>query len=74
MNHSANGTFALRDGRWKAIFCTGSGGREKPKGKPFDGTRLFDMEADPGETTDVAAGNPEVVARLTAQLEALRGE
>jgi arylsulfatase A len=74
VNHSANGTFALRDGRWKAIFCTGSGGREKPKGKPFDGTRLFDMEADPGETTDVAAGNPEVVARLTAQLEALRGE
>jgi len=74
VHHSANGTFALRDGGWKAIFSTGSGGREKPKGKPFDGTRLFDMQADPGETTDVAAQHPEVVARMTATLDALRGE
>jgi arylsulfatase A-like enzyme len=72
VHHSINGTFALRMGRWKAIFSTGSGGREKPKGKPFDGTRLFDMHADRGETTDVAAQHPQVVARMTAALESLR--
>ena len=74
VHHSVNGTFALREGRWKAIFCTGSGGREKPKGRPFDGTRLFDMEADPGEMTDVAGAHPDVVARMTSQLDALRGQ
>ena len=33
---------------------------------------LFDLEADLGETTDVAASQPELVARLTAALERLR--
>lgn len=73
VHHSINGTFALRDGRWKAIFSSGSGGREKPQGRPFDGTRLFDLEADPGETTDLAAEHPELVERLTARLAELRG-
>jgi arylsulfatase A-like enzyme len=73
VHHSANGTFALRDGKWKAVFSTGSGGREKPAGKPFSTPyRLFDMEADPRETTDVAADHPEVLQRLTARLEAIR--
>lgn len=74
VHHSGNGTFALREGRWKAIFSTGSGGREQPRGKPFDGTRLFDLEADPGETTDLASEHPEVVRRMTEELERLRGD
>lgn len=74
VHHSVNGTFALRDGRWKAVFSSGSGGREKPQGKPFDGVRLFDLEVDPAESTDVAAGHPEVVARLTDRLTEIRGE
>ncbi|QEG39683.1 sulfatase family protein [Roseimaritima ulvae] len=35
---------------------------------------LYDLKADPGETTDVAAQYPEVVARLTAAGEALRAD
>jgi arylsulfatase A len=73
VHHSVNGTFALRDGPWKAIFCSGSGGREKPRGKPFDAVRLFNLQADPGEAQDVAAANPEVVARLTKTLAEIRG-
>jgi uncharacterized sulfatase len=46
---------AVRDGRWK-LLCE------------YDGSRaaLYDLETDRGETTDVAAANPEVVKRLTA--------
>ncbi len=73
INHSANGTFAIRDGNWKLVLSNGSGGREKPSGKPFEGPyQLFDLGEDPGETTDVAAQYPEIVARLTEGCEALR--
>ena len=74
VHHSGNGTFALREGRWKAIFCSGSGGREKPVGKPFDAVRLFDLQTDPVEKNDVAARNPEVVERMSKCLEELRAE
>ncbi len=73
VHHSANGTFAIRDGQWKLVLGTGSGGREKPSGKPFSKPyRLFDMAADPSETTDLAAKHPDVVARLTRTLETFR--
>jgi arylsulfatase A-like enzyme len=52
----------LRDRRWKIVYR-------------HDGTRptyrLYDLEADPGETRDVAAEHPEVAADLRARLEAL---
>ena len=35
---------------------------------------LFDLQADPGEQRDVAAGHPEVVARLKKLADALKGE
>jgi arylsulfatase A len=72
VHHSSNGTFALREGRWKAIFSSGSGGRERPVGKPFDAIRLFDLEADPGETTDVAEQHPEIIDRLEGELRKIR--
>jgi len=73
VHHSANGTFAIRDGRWKVVFSTGSGGREKPVGKPFAKPyRLFDMAADVRETTDVADKHHDVVHRLTQTLERFR--
>jgi len=74
VHHSGNGTFALRAGRWKAIFSSGSGGRQKPIGKPFDALRLFDLVSDPGETTDVAAEHPDIVERLSAELDRLRAD
>jgi hypothetical protein len=33
---------------------------------------LYDLEADPGETRDVAAGNPAVVAELSAFMTSAR--
>ena len=73
VHHSVNGTFAIRDGKWKVVFSTGSGGRERPAGKPFAKPyRLFDMDADVRETTDLAQKHPEVVQRLTKTLETFR--
>lgn len=50
---------AARTERWKMV-------RQQPKTKPL----LFDLLADPLEKSDVAAANPEVVARLNVSLEA----
>ena len=75
VNHSANGTFALRDGNWKLVFSSGSGGREKPHGKPFDGGySLFNLDKDPSEKNNVAAQNPDRIKAMSTQLEAIRGE
>ena len=73
VHHSANGTFAVRECKWKLILSTGSGGREKPAGKPGSKPyRLFDISADISETADLAAQHPDVVARLTRELDRIK--
>ncbi|MDG4825567.1 arylsulfatase [Asanoa sp. WMMD1127] len=87
VHHSLGGRFALRAGRWKAVFAEGSGGGfSEPSidalfasgsGKahanpPWDADhptgQLYDVHADPFETTDRWADEPEVVAGLYDQL------
>ena len=72
IHHSSGGHFAIRDGKWKLLCTTGSGGRAKPKGaawkKPF---HLYDMAADPRETKNVASTNPAVVERLSVAIKKL---
>jgi len=71
--HSANGSFAIRDGQWKLCLCPGSGGWSPPR--PEDDTsglpdvQLYDLAADPGETTNLAGAQPARVAAMTAMLE-----
>ncbi len=48
---------SIRDTRWQMVCTSKSGERE---------WQLFDVLADPGEKTDVAAAHPEVVKRLEA--------
>lgn len=70
---SSNGSFAIRDGKWKLCLCAGSGGWSKPRpGKEeagLPGVQLYDLEKDIGETTNLEARHPEIVVRLTKQLE-----
>lgn len=73
---------AVREGRWKLIVVNRSDtvqdldqvyGQPVPDGVPAtigplgQWVLLFDLEADPGETRDVAAQHPEVVRRLSAR-------
>ena len=72
VHHSISGTFAIRDGQWKLILGNGSGGRGAPKGKsgarPF---QLYDIDADPAETTNLIDEHPEVAERLEIAMENL---
>ena len=73
INHSSGGMFAIRDGRWKLVAGNGSGGRQAPKGKPFQKPyQLFNLAADPSEARNVADKHPEVVMRMTDVLEVIR--
>ncbi|MGC8642813.1 MAG: sulfatase family protein [Isosphaeraceae bacterium] len=76
VNHSINGSFAIRQGRWKLALCPGSGGWSFPRPGIDDvsglpDVQLFDLAADRAETTNVQADHPEVVARLSAVLDDL---
>lgn len=72
---------AIRAGRWKLHFphayrslagAGGSGGKPGPYVDRKIGLSLFDLQADPGETTDVASQHPDVVARLSRLADAAR--
>jgi arylsulfatase A-like enzyme len=72
--HSVNGSFAVREGRWKLCLCPGSGGWSAPRPGVDDASQLppvqlFDLSTDVGEKVNVQDRHPEVVARLTALLE-----
>jgi len=73
VHHSINGSFAIRQGPWKLCVCPDSGGWSNPRpGKAAEDSppvQLFDLAADIGERTNVAAKHPDVVDRLTKLLE-----
>jgi arylsulfatase A len=74
---SGNGSFAIREGRWKLCLAPGSGGLSAPRpGAPEERTlpavQLYDLAADPSETTNLQDKHPDIVRRLTATLETYR--
>jgi arylsulfatase A-like enzyme len=74
IHHSVSGHFGYRQGKWKLLLAKGSAGWTGPKENEFPKdapkAQLYDMEADPGETTNLYESHPEVAQRLLAQLEA----
>jgi arylsulfatase A len=74
VHHSINGRFAIRQGNWKLELCPGSGGWGKPgdvaaKQQGLPEVQLYDLSNDIGETKNVQAEHPALVARLRKQLE-----
>lgn len=74
VHHSINGSFSIRQGKWKLELCPGSGGWSKPgdaealqQGLPK--IQLYDMSNDITEKVNVQDKYPEVVERLTKLME-----
>lgn len=68
----------VRDGRWKMVLPR----ENAPKGlgwwarmiEEVSEIQLYDLDADPSESTNVAASHPEIIALLTKRIEAARVE
>ena len=72
INHSSAGTFAIRDGKWKLVLGSGSGGRQKPKGKAFERPyQLYDLTDDIGEQRNVINDHRDIESKLLKDFETL---
>ncbi len=70
---------SIRNGKWKFLDHKGSGGNRYDRGRmrpfalpekaPNAPGQLYDLETDPGETTNLYFEHPKIVAKLEAQLE-----
>jgi arylsulfatase A-like enzyme len=75
VHHTISGAFAIRQGPWKLALCAGSGGWSAPRDpearkQGLPDTQLYRIaDGDLAEQKNVAAENPQVVARLTKLLE-----
>lgn len=72
VHHSVNGSFSIRQGRWKLELCAGSGGWSDPKpgeeGEDAPAFQLYDLEDDIGERRNRILEYPEIVDRLASLL------
>ncbi len=57
IHHSAQGGFAIRDGKWKLVME----GKRTPR-------ELYDLEDDPSETRNVISDHPQVAQRMGTSL------
>ena len=61
---------AVRNQRWKASSRAGDEVQHDTKDLPLQPAfKLYDMEKDPGETTDLASQNPEIVQKMKASYD-----
>ena len=72
VSHSIRGVPALRRGPWKMIFGRGSGGWGQ--GADHHPAQLYNLADDIGESRNLYAEKPEIVAELTALMERLVAE
>ncbi len=71
VHHSINGSFAVRQGKWKLVNCSGSGGWSAKDDPALPPVQLYDMEADPGETVNLYDQNPQKAEELKALLASI---
>ena len=74
VHHSVNGSFSIRQGKWKLELCPGSGGWSDPKPavakkNNLPKVQLYDLIQDIGEQVNLQAEHPKVVERMTALLQ-----
>ena len=65
---------AVRQGRWKLALAPQPEDNKKKGVKVAAGLRLYDLDAEIGEQTDVAAQHPDIVAKLKALADKMAAE
>ncbi len=69
VNHSSAGMFAIRRGRYKLVLGNGSGGRQHPRGRAWEGPfMLFDLDSDIYETNNIIEQNQELANSMENEL------
>jgi arylsulfatase A len=79
VHHSIDGSFAIRQGKWKLELCGGSGGWSKPsnalaKETGIPDIQLYDLSTDPEEENNLHEQYPEIVEELTSLLHKYKDE
>lgn len=74
VHHSINGSFSLRQGKWKLEMCPGSGGWSDPRPKKaremnLPPVQLYDLSVDIAEQHNVYSLHPEVVKQMETLLK-----
>ncbi len=74
VHHAGDGSFSIRQGKWKLELCPGSGGWSSPtqaeaREAGLPPIQLYDLEKDIAEKVNVYKEFPDTVAELTALLE-----
>ncbi len=74
VHHSQKGQFAIRQGKWKLTLGGGSGGSGRPtdeeaQSQGIPDAQLYDLDADPGETTNLVMDRPKVASRMLKLLQ-----
>ncbi|NOZ55284.1 MAG: arylsulfatase [Calditrichaeota bacterium] len=74
VHHSVNGSFSIRQGKWKLELCPGSGGWSDPRPvvavmSDLPPVQLYDLTQDISERRNLQAEYPDVVKRLTALMQ-----
>lgn len=69
VNHSVNGSFAIRMGKWKLCLCPGSGGWSYPRPDRDDTSgmpkyQLYDLETDPAEKNNLILEHRDIAQRM----------
>lgn len=69
IHHSISGHFAIRQGPWKLILASASGGWSQPRQVKGITAQLYNLNHDLSEQDNLASVMPEKVAELTALLQ-----
>lgn len=76
VHHSINGSFAIRQGPWKLIVCSGSGGWSYPRPQDIKqenldlpAMQLYNLKEDIGEIKNLIAQFPDKAAELKLALK-----
>jgi arylsulfatase A-like enzyme len=74
IHHSIDGSFAIRKGKWKLEFCSGSGGWSYPTPEETEShilppVQLYNMKKDSSEQHNLYSKHPSLVSEMTTLMQ-----